>query len=72
MTIDGRSHRRILGIDPGLRVTGFGVLEACDNELVYIASGCIRASGLAGLPVTCLRRSPLTAASLAREQGALR
>ena len=50
MTIDGRSHRRILGIDPGLRVTGFGVLEACDNELVYIASGCIRASG-SSLPV---------------------
>ena len=50
MTIDGRSHRRILGIDPGLRVTGFGVLEACDNGLVYIASGCIRASG-SSLPV---------------------
>ena len=50
MTIDGRSHRRILGIDPGLRVTGFGVLEACDTGLVYIASGCIRASG-SSLPV---------------------
>ena len=28
--------RRILGIDPGLRVTGFGVLEARGSELVYV------------------------------------
>ena len=42
--------RRILGIDPGLRVTGFGVLEARGNALVYIGSGCIRASG-SSLPV---------------------
>jgi len=42
--------RRILGIDPGLRVTGFGLIEARGATLVYIASGCIRASG-ASLPV---------------------
>ena len=42
--------RRILGIDPGLRVTGFGVLEARGNTLVYIGSGCIRATG-SSLPV---------------------
>ena len=45
-----RGVRRILGIDPGLRVTGFGVLEARGNALVYIASGCIRATGTS-LPV---------------------
>jgi crossover junction endodeoxyribonuclease RuvC len=33
---------RILGIDPGLRVTGFGVLEKTGNRLVYVTSGCIR------------------------------
>lgn len=33
---------RILGIDPGLRVTGFGVIEKCGARLVYIASGCVR------------------------------
>src|SRR5688572_7274621 len=33
---------RILGIDPGLRVTGFGVLERSGNTLVYVTSGCIR------------------------------
>jgi crossover junction endodeoxyribonuclease RuvC len=37
--------RRILGIDPGLRVTGFGVLEARGGKLAYVVSGCIRASG---------------------------
>jgi crossover junction endodeoxyribonuclease RuvC len=33
---------RILGIDPGLRVTGFGVLEKDGNRLNYVASGCIK------------------------------
>ena len=37
--------RRILGIDPGLRVTGFGVLIQQGNRLTYVTSGCIRASG---------------------------
>src|SRR6185295_5000549 len=34
--------RRILGIDPGLRVTGFGVIICTGNRLQYVASGCIR------------------------------
>lgn len=33
---------RILGIDPGLRVTGFGVIERTGAQLSYVASGCIR------------------------------
>lgn len=33
---------RILGIDPGLRITGFGVIEAVGQRLEYVASGCIR------------------------------
>jgi crossover junction endodeoxyribonuclease RuvC len=37
--------RRILGIDPGLRVTGFGLLIQQGNKLIYVTSGCIRASG---------------------------
>jgi crossover junction endodeoxyribonuclease RuvC len=36
------SPRRILGIDPGLRVTGFGVIAVTGNALCYVASGCIR------------------------------
>ena len=33
---------RILGIDPGLRVTGFGVIEKSGARLSYIASGCVK------------------------------
>ena len=33
---------RILGIDPGLRITGFGVLDKTGNVLTYVTSGCIR------------------------------
>ena len=41
--------RRILGIDPGLRVTGYGLIEARGNRLCYVASGCVRA-GAGTLP----------------------
>lgn len=37
--------RRILGIDPGLRVTGFGLILQQGNKLTYVTSGCIRANG---------------------------
>jgi crossover junction endodeoxyribonuclease RuvC len=33
---------RILGIDPGLRVTGFGVIDRNAGKLTYVASGRIR------------------------------
>jgi crossover junction endodeoxyribonuclease RuvC len=34
---------RVLGIDPGSRVTGFGVVEVLRNgRLQYVASGCVR------------------------------
>jgi crossover junction endodeoxyribonuclease RuvC len=33
---------RILGIDPGLRVTGFGVIELAGNQLKYVTSGVIK------------------------------
>jgi crossover junction endodeoxyribonuclease RuvC len=33
---------RVLGIDPGLRVTGFGVLDRIGNRLAYVTSGCIK------------------------------
>ena len=33
---------RILGIDPGLRTTGFGVIECEGSRLHYVASGTIK------------------------------
>jgi crossover junction endodeoxyribonuclease RuvC len=37
-----RTATRILGIDPGLRVTGYGLLDRAGQQLVYVASGVIR------------------------------
>jgi len=41
---------RILGIDPGLRSTGFGILDKLGLRLVYVASGCIRTPQAGSLP----------------------
>lgn len=38
---------RILGIDPGLQTTGFGVLDVDGQRLRYVASGTIRTTALA-------------------------
>lgn len=32
----------ILGIDPGSRITGYGVIELRNRKAFYLASGCIR------------------------------
>ncbi len=40
---------RILGIDPGLRITGFGVIDTLGQEMRYVASGCIK-TGEGSLP----------------------
>jgi len=41
---------RILGVDPGLRITGFGVIEKSGNSLSYLASGCIKTDANNSLP----------------------
>ena len=41
---------RILGIDPGLRITGFGVIDKVGSRLAYVTSGCVK-SGEGELPV---------------------
>jgi len=33
---------RILGIDPGSRITGFGVIDSTQAKPTYLTSGCIR------------------------------
>lgn len=38
---------RILGIDPGLQATGFGVIDAAGPRLSYVASGTIRTAAAA-------------------------
>ncbi|GAB0113833.1 crossover junction endodeoxyribonuclease RuvC [Acidisoma sp. C75] len=41
---------RILGIDPGLRFTGWGVVEADGNRLRHIADGVVTTDGEASVP----------------------
>ena len=36
---------KILGVDSGSRITGFGLIEANKLKFTYIASGCIRTKG---------------------------
>jgi crossover junction endodeoxyribonuclease RuvC len=36
---------RILGIDPGSRLTGFGVIDETATGYNYVASGCLRIKG---------------------------
>lgn len=36
---------RILGIDPGSRLTGFGVIDETATGYQYVASGCLRIKG---------------------------
>jgi crossover junction endodeoxyribonuclease RuvC len=40
----------ILGIDPGSRVTGYGVIRSVGSSQVYVASGCIRTTDKTSLP----------------------
>ena len=35
---------RILGIDPGLGITGYGLIEACGNNVKLIEAGIIRSN----------------------------
>ena len=35
----------ILGIDPGSRITGYGVIRKIGQKSEYIGSGCIRLQG---------------------------
>ena len=44
----------ILGIDPGSRITGYGLIKQDNNQLFYLDSGCIRT-----LPEACLSQKLL-------------
>src|SRR5665647_243344 len=45
----GRHPIRILGIDPGLRCTGWGLIEADGNRLIHVACGSLETSERAAL-----------------------
>ncbi len=41
---------RLLGVDPGLRCTGWGVIESDGNRLRHIADGVVETDDAAGVP----------------------
>lgn len=46
-----RSHRlRILGLDPGLRNSGWGVIDIEGSRLTWVADGVVRSDEKLGLP----------------------
>jgi crossover junction endodeoxyribonuclease RuvC len=47
------SIMRVLGIDPGTRITGYGVVEKQENKLVHLMHGEVKPSNSAPLS-TCL------------------
>ncbi len=42
---------KLLGIDPGLRFTGWGIVEAEGNRLRHIADGVISTDSIEGVPL---------------------
>ena len=47
MSKKGAPTIRLLGIDPGLRFTGFGVIDVRGHQMTYVASGVIKVAGAA-------------------------
>lgn len=43
-TISSPQPVRILGIDPGSRITGFGLIDVAGQKNVHVHSGCIKTS----------------------------
>ncbi|MDR2490196.1 MAG: crossover junction endodeoxyribonuclease RuvC [Spirochaetaceae bacterium] len=35
-------NRRIIGVDPGLAASGWGIIDSCGSRAVYVAHGCIQ------------------------------
>jgi crossover junction endodeoxyribonuclease RuvC len=62
----------ILGIDPGLRTTGFGVIEKQGNKLRYIASGTIKTAseGCAAIEKVFVNVNPQSTLLLGQARGA--
>jgi crossover junction endodeoxyribonuclease RuvC len=46
-----KTTQRILGLDPGLRLTGWGIIESAGNHLRYIAHGVVKTDEHADLAI---------------------
>jgi crossover junction endodeoxyribonuclease RuvC len=65
---------RILGIDPGLQTTGFGVVDVDGHRLSYVASGTIRTTGYqpdaAAVEIVFVNVNPQSTLLLGQARGA--
>src|SRR5919108_5220318 len=59
---------RIIGIDPGLRTTGWGIIEASRARITYVASGGVRSNNKKSVAER-LRELHEGLASVIREHG---
>jgi crossover junction endodeoxyribonuclease RuvC len=57
---------RLLGIDPGLRFTGWGIVESDGNHLRHIADGVISTADIADVPLRLKALDDALAEILAR------
>ena len=64
--LQARGKVRILGIDPGLRFTGWGVLEADGNRLRHVADGVVATDGTEDVPLRLKALAEALADLLAR------
>lgn len=46
---------RIFGIDPGSTITGYGIIDACGNQLRHVDNGVIRPKASASYPERLLQ-----------------
>lgn len=55
MTPNQPQTRRLIGLDPGLRFTGWGVVDMTGNKLSHIANGSVRSDAKLDLPQRLLQ-----------------
>ena len=46
---DRAINMRLIGFDPGLRQTGWGVIEVESNRIIHVANGVVATNGKADL-----------------------
>ena len=46
----GSQETRVLGIDPGLNITGYGVISICDREISVVEAGVVRSKRTDSFP----------------------
>ena len=61
---------RLLGLDPGLRTTGWGVVDAVDNRLIWVADGTVTSDETLPLSDRLVQLHRGVAAVIARYQPA--